>query len=445
MVVTYNAGTNLITVAGYTEGTPCTWTDIYNADVAGGWGIFTRQCTNQFCSDALLQIGDGSTATWFADIQKQIIFNELGGRWQKIILLKNNSNFRLGILVNASKKSTRDGCSLFYKHNSNPKRMIAADSDNYTCKLYSTHIESIGTYRSSAFLGNSINSPVIIYNCLFIRGSVDQCDADIYNLTINGKNSNDPEGANYGWSGIGTVKGTIDKVFMSDLFLGVYFNVISSTIKNVELKDYTKLMTASAMSANHYAINPNFDTWIFAKSWTGGGKIYLQYEFDLTVKKLDKTLFSNRPITIWQRAGDNNFTDGDKFYEGITDANGEIPTQILTWGYFDSPHGNTLQQYYHKILIEGDNNHLNYETEFNPNYRKMEEITLVDVSTIVDGINDLKGTGFIKDTHSMPQCLTATGFSTPNEYDVVLTAIQADLNDTDQYKSLPMKLFPFVV
>jgi len=35
-----------------------------------------------------------------------------------------------------------------------------------------------------------------------------------------------------------------------------------------------------------------------------------------------------------------------------------------------------------------------------------------EIGTILDHLTDIKGTGFVKDTHSLPQCLTATGFST---------------------------------
>ena len=38
---------------------------------------------------------------------------------------------------------------------------------------------------------------------------------------------------------------------------------------------------------------------------------------------------------------------------------------------------------------------------------------LVDTGTTLENhLTDIKGTGFVKDTHSLPQCLTATGFST---------------------------------
>ena len=50
-------------------------------------------------------------------------------------------------------------------------------------------------------------------------------------------------------------------------------------------------------------------------------------------------------------------------------------------------------------------------------------------------LTDIKGTGFIKDTHSLPQCLTAIGFSVPNEYDTVIAALQTDLDNPTQYKA----------
>jgi hypothetical protein len=37
-----------------------------------------------------------------------------------------------------------------------------------------------------------------------------------------------------------------------------------------------------------------------------------------------------------------------------------------------------------------------------------------EVGTIIEHLTDIKGTGFAKDTHSLPQCLTAAGFSTFN-------------------------------
>ena len=49
----------------------------------------------------------------------------------------------------------------------------------------------------------------------------------------------------------------------------------------------------------------------------------------------------------------------------------------------------------------------------------------IDVTSL---ILDIQGTGFVKDTHSLPQCITATGFSVPNEYDAVISTAQDDLD-----------------
>ncbi len=40
------------------------------------------------------------------------------------------------------------------------------------------------------------------------------------------------------------------------------------------------------------------------------------------------------------------------------------------------------------------------------------DATAANQTTIITHLADLKGTGFVKDTHSLPQCVTATGFST---------------------------------
>ena len=40
MPITYDAVTDTITVTGYTKATPCTFPDIFKADVAGGWGVY---------------------------------------------------------------------------------------------------------------------------------------------------------------------------------------------------------------------------------------------------------------------------------------------------------------------------------------------------------------------------------------------------------------------
>jgi len=53
-------------------------------------------------------------------------------------------------------------------------------------------------------------------------------------------------------------------------------------------------------------------------------------------------------------------------------------------------------------------------------------------TTLNNHLLDIKGTGFVKDTHSLPQCLTAAGFSTHSAADVWSVATRA-LTDKDGF------------
>ena len=56
MAISYDAGTDTITVTAGTEAVPITFTDIYNADVAGAWGQVTKT-GNMFVFDCKLAVG----------------------------------------------------------------------------------------------------------------------------------------------------------------------------------------------------------------------------------------------------------------------------------------------------------------------------------------------------------------------------------------------------
>jgi hypothetical protein len=66
------------------------------------------------------------------------------------------------------------------------------------------------------------------------------------------------------------------------------------------------------------------------------------------------------------------------------------------------------------------------------------DATAANQSTIITHLTDVKGTGFAKDTHSLPQCLTATGFSTHTaanvrtEMDANSTQLSAIVADTNE-------------
>jgi hypothetical protein len=132
--ITYNAGTNTITVVGGSSGSPHNFTNVYNADVLGGWGKVTKQGTNQFDFQAKLQIGDDSTQTYFTDTYKQIsfltnIFTENG---QNKILVMDKASFTLG-KQSANLKQGYGGCNIISNETIYYGSLIKPNSNTSTC------------------------------------------------------------------------------------------------------------------------------------------------------------------------------------------------------------------------------------------------------------------------------------------------------------------------
>ena len=162
--ITYDSGTNTITVTGYTEATPCTFTDIYNADVTNGWGVVSKQSTNQFLLQCRLYVGDGSTTTWMKTIDEQITFETNGcGNNKNILYIKKYATFISGILINTTKKQGKRGSSITVRitdiDDTNGRFFV----DSGIVYLYATHI-------------NCINSAgVLPYQILWVRGFNSNC------------------------------------------------------------------------------------------------------------------------------------------------------------------------------------------------------------------------------------------------------------------------------
>lgn len=65
------------------------------------------------------------------------------------------------------------------------------------------------------------------------------------------------------------------------------------------------------------------------------------------------------------------------------------------------------------------------------------DATAANQTTIITHLTDIKGTGFSKDTHSLPQCLTATGFSTLDDAGVRSAVGLATANLDTQLGDIP--------
>jgi len=106
--ITYNPDTNTITVVGFSEEEPCTFEDIYNASVANNWGVVDKLDASTYIFRAKLQIGDGSTWTYFADKEKTVIFTSdvTLDYHEAVILVKRHAYLWLG----ECDEETRTGC-----------------------------------------------------------------------------------------------------------------------------------------------------------------------------------------------------------------------------------------------------------------------------------------------------------------------------------------------
>ena len=86
----YSGGT--ITVCNGTSGTPLTFADMHDADVAGGWGVITEVAENgSYTVSCNINFGDGTESTYFRSSFEQIYFTD-----DKSFTVKNNATLQIG-------------------------------------------------------------------------------------------------------------------------------------------------------------------------------------------------------------------------------------------------------------------------------------------------------------------------------------------------------------
>ena len=71
---------------------------------------------------------------------------------------------------------------------------------------------------------------------------------------------------------------------------------------------------------------------------TDANKIYRQYTFKVKVTDNNGNPISGAVVEVWDK-------DGNKIVTAMTDSNGDITPQIVTYGYYAYPTGNTINSY----------------------------------------------------------------------------------------------------
>lgn len=342
MAITYNAGTNTITVTGYTKATPCTFLDIYNANIAGGWGVVTRQCINQFCFDARIHVGDGSTVTWFADESQLIVYTDaaISAHYQSLLTTPTNGtgHCRLGRCIDATKKTTGFGCMIVGQEPIYWNQPVGGEYPNHAAniELYGCSFYAIDPSTGDPFIGY-IDPTSKIYDCLLSGVSTYLVNADFNNVLVS---SSPADAFQY-------PSGTFNKISAVECTYGVIYIGGAATSDLTVKNPYGRNNGAIRLRSTSYdlmAINADFDAWSFAfHLYTG--KCYRQYEFYLKVQDKDETPINEAVVKIWDK--NNNLVANT-----TTGATGTIATQTLNYGYYNQAGGDTpTMQTPHTIQI----------------------------------------------------------------------------------------------
>lgn len=343
MPITYDSGTNTITVVGFTEDNPCTFEDIYQADVNNGWGVVNKQNDKQYVINAKLRIGDGSTETWFKDIKCHAVITPAES---DALYVDNNSTFQLG--EKDENGNPYNGCAFFIPNYEGDTPFYGYD--NGAWRLY----DSIIYYPAFLYLWSRGAVPPTheIIGCRFIK---------FMGMRIAGENSVVKDTVFHAdsksWSMVGlTFKGALKEVsniYSYKMMYGLYFSPMyglsDAVVTGLKVRDCEYAIRIYGEYENYslYLINPDIDDWNIR--WesvsTDANKVYRQYTFDVKVTDKDGNPLSGATVEVWDKFG-------NKVVTTMTGGDGSIPTQIVTYGYYAYPTGNTLNSYSpHKVRI----------------------------------------------------------------------------------------------
>jgi len=379
--IAYNTGSNTITII---SGSTNSFNDIYNADVAGGWGVVTIQGTSQYYSTAKIVIGDGTTATTFLDSNKQIVFygagSAGGSNW---IDVKAAATVTFGVLVDATSCATTSGIAFLFQFTSN-FAYLNADT-NAVCDLYSCSFSGVGGCISR-MKGNGIRRIWNFIGNTFYLGQISSATSDFYNIYFT---------AYTGGYGLyaSPLTATMNKITVRGAPAYIAWLSTSTVISNLDgAGATTKTFDVGGVSAyTHYLINPVITTWTF--NWAAGSdtKVYRQYLFDLKVTDKDGTAIDTAAVTLKDK-------DGNVVFNVNTAADGTIAQQTVSRGWYQKTTGDTLNEYSPHNLTIVKANYQTYDQDFTLDEVTDWEIALSSqLSGDADETDVISGKTFYKD------------------------------------------------
>ena len=332
MAIVYDAPSNTITVTGYTEGVPCTFLDVWNADQAGGWGVVAKQGTHQFELSCKIKVGDGVNASYLGDVDVQIVFVDgiVTAAGENLFELTANSFTTFGTLVSAADKTSKQGIDILNLESTSWVYLFRGAGRLY---LYSSSASSPDA-EANFRLYNSVNRR---YNCLFKVGVNDyppNAGTD-YNLLF--------ASASCGFAG----SGDSDRIIVTDnTYVVRTYGADNLTVSNLLAQGCTFIGRFSGAGTTTL-IDTTSNTWAF--SWVAGVQtriIYRQYTMNIQVVDTIGTPISGATVTLKDKNGNVVFTEASA-------ADGTIAEQTVSRGYYTQATGDIIQEYSpHMLTVE---------------------------------------------------------------------------------------------
>jgi len=317
MPITYDSATNTITVVGFSEASPCTFEDIYNASVTNGWGVVDKVDTNTYVFKAKLKIGDGSTWTYFADKMKTIIFTsdvELDYA-EKAIEVTRHGYFWIGEGDEAT-RSGHSGCTFDGRDMTLNSWCALLYSDTESdVRLYGSVL--IAERYASLIAMTNLNGDVArIWNCFICGGGTGiypRPNVDVNNVVV----IDCGYGIGYGYQ---PAYPFTNLTVMYCNSSGVYwyadqvYNLYNTRFAKNHYTIWTHDLKATARLTDCEA-----DVWSigWGGSPTEDAKIERAYTFKVKVTDKNGNPIENALVELYDK-------DGNLVFAELTDANGEI-------------------------------------------------------------------------------------------------------------------------
>jgi hypothetical protein len=296
-----------------------------------GWGAIWNYGNNTYGLMAFFQIGDGSTSTWFQDSLKYIVIppGVATANNQNFIRVMTNATFQLGVLDNATYKTTKNGCAVRVLETSYYNQIINAYSG--TANLYSSQFTGASAANPS-YIKEQSGGIVNVWNCqlMSFTNLTNLYSGTLYNVTVEGCDT-----------GIKDFSSPVDKTIIGPTTsYGLQVTGGSAgTISNIiNRRASVSFIRAHGLTANFNVVNADTDAWTFTFTGTCTNPVFRQYTFNLHVADINGNNISGATATLKDNGGNTVFSV-------ITAADGTITQQTINRGYYDQAHGNTLQEY----------------------------------------------------------------------------------------------------